>query len=152
MKTVKELIKSFGYAFSGIAAAVRSERNFRIHIVAAGLVAGFGAVYGLTASEWAIIAITIALVLSSELFNTAVEAAVDRTGKHTEAFGKTAKDCAAGAVLVLAMAAVAVAICIFSDTARLFPALISIFTTPIIFIFITYAILSLIFIKWKNSN
>ena len=151
MKTVKALIKSFGYAFSGIITAIRSERNFRIHIVAAGLVAGFGAVYGLTASEWAIIAMTVALVLSAELFNTAIEATIDRMEKEADVLGKTAKDCAAGAVLVLAIASVAVAICIFSDTARLFPAIETVFTTPVIFIFIAYAVLALIFIKGKKQ-
>ena len=152
MRFIKTLIKSFGYAFSGIANAVKKERNFRIHIVAAVLVTEFGILYGLTPVEWSVILLTIASVLAAELFNTAIEAAVDRTGSHTDIFGKTAKDASAGAVLIFAIGAVAVAVNIFSDTARLLPAIISLFTTWRVAVFIVYVILSLIFITGKPDN
>ncbi len=152
MKTIKAIIKSFGYAFSGIASAIRSERNLRIHTVAAILVTGFGILYRLTSLEWAVIALTIASVIAAELFNTAIEAAVDRSGTQKDEKGKTAKDCSAAAVLIFAMASVVVAICVFSDTTRLIPAIISLFTTWRITLLIIYIILSLIFITGKPDN
>jgi diacylglycerol kinase len=48
------------------------------------------------------------LVISAELINTAIESSVDLTTKETQSLAKIAKDCAAGAVLVLAISSVVV--------------------------------------------
>jgi diacylglycerol kinase (ATP) len=62
----------------------------------------------------AILALTSALVMVLELLNTALESVVDLTvGQSYHELAKIAKDCAAGAVLIAAIAAVIVASCLF---------------------------------------
>ncbi len=152
MKFILSILKSFGYAFSGITHCLKTQRNFRIHTVAAVTVIGFGILYGLTPTEWAIIMLTIGGVLACEMINTAIESAVDRTGTHIDGYGKTAKDSAAGATLILAIISVVIAVFIFSDLDRLLPALTALFTTWKVGLFIAYVIVSVIFIKGKNQK
>lgn len=114
-----KLLKSFGYALRGIFTAAANERNFRIHTTAAVTVAVFAYLYGVTAMQCACLVICVCAVLSAELLNTALEAAVDLASPEISDGARLAKDCAAGAVLVFAVGAVLVACCIFSDMARL---------------------------------
>jgi undecaprenol kinase len=102
------LIASFGFALEGIAHAFRTQRNFKVHagITLAVIVAGV--VLGISTEQWAILVVTIALVLQAELVNTALEAVVDHVAPEFHALAKIAKDCAAGAVFVCAVAAVIV--------------------------------------------
>ena len=106
---MKELIKSFGYAFQGIFTAIKKERNMRIHIVCMIYMYFFLSCFDffeITRTELAIIFIANGLVIGAELVNTAIEATVDLQGdKHTQ-LGKIAKDCGAGAVLVFTIFAV----------------------------------------------
>lgn len=98
---------SFGYAFAGLAAGWRTQPNFRIHLgLAAGVVVA-GGLARLSAAGWAIVALAIGLVLAAELFNTALEAVVDLVSPEDHPLAKRAKDVAAGAVLVAALAAAA---------------------------------------------
>jgi diacylglycerol kinase len=107
------LLKSFGYAWQGILHGLRSQRNFRIHIVVTVGVVMVGLWLRLMATEWAIIAVTIGLVLQAELFNTALEAIVDKTTPEVHPLAKIAKDCAAGAVFAAVILAVVVGLFIF---------------------------------------
>jgi diacylglycerol kinase (ATP) len=69
-----------------------------------------GAYLRLPPIEMAIISVTSSLVLTLELLNTAIESVVDLTVEQTyHKLAKIAKDCAAGAVLISAMASVMVA-------------------------------------------
>ena len=67
---------------------------------------------GLDRTEWAIIALTIGIVLAAEAFNTVAEAVVDLVAAEYHPLAKVAKDVAAGAVLVMAIAAVIVGLLI----------------------------------------
>lgn len=101
---------SFRYAWAGLTYAFRTQRNFRIHLVVGIAAIGLGAFLKLSAVEMAIIGLTIGAVLTMELLNTALESVVDLTVKQSyHELAKIAKDCAAGAVLVSALAAVLVA-------------------------------------------
>ena len=105
------LYKSFGYAFEGIFAGIRKERNMKIHCAAAVLVVIAGAVLGISTTEWCICFLLFGLIMSLELVNTAVEAVVDLVTEEKKPLAKLAKDTAAGAVLIAAiMAAVTGAI------------------------------------------
>jgi diacylglycerol kinase (ATP) len=74
------------------------------------LAIGLGVFLHLSAVELAVICLTSALVMALELLNTAIESVVDLTVKQSyHELAKIAKDCAAGAVLVSAIAAVLVA-------------------------------------------
>lgn len=107
------LWRSFGYAFGGIRTGIQKERNMKIHCTALVLVIIAGAVVKLTATEWCICIVLCALVISLELVNTAVEAVVDLVTEEKKPLAKIAKDTAAGAVLVAAIASVIAGLLIF---------------------------------------
>ena len=104
------LFLSFKYAWAGVRYAFSTQRNFRIH-TAIGIVAvSMGMLLQIQAIEMAVITMTCAIVMVLELLNTAIESVVDLTVKQTyHELAKIAKDCAAGAVLISAIAAVCVA-------------------------------------------
>ena len=107
------LFLSFKYAWAGVYYAFVTQRNFRIHTVIGITAVSLGLILEIKAIELAVIAMTCAIVMVLELINTAIEAVVDLTVKQTyHELAKIAKDCAAGAVLISAIAAVVVAACI----------------------------------------
>ncbi|MEN9232536.1 MAG: diacylglycerol kinase family protein [Gloeomargarita sp. DG02_1_bins_92] len=104
------LAKSFYYAGQGLRYALVSQRNFRIHLVIGMIALIWAAGVHLPLPQTAIIVLTIGLVLALELVNTALEAVVDlAVGQTYHELARIAKDCAAAAVLVTALAAVGVA-------------------------------------------
>lgn len=115
MKKAKKLplYKSFGYAFEGIFTCIRNERNIKIHCTVAILVVIAGAVLGITPIEWCICLTLFGLVIALELVNTAIESVVDLVTTERKPLAKTAKDTAAGAVLVAAIMAAIVGLIIF---------------------------------------
>jgi diacylglycerol kinase len=106
-------IASFGHAFAGLRHALRTQLNARIHAAAALLAITAGIVLRISAVEFAITFVAISGVFISEMFNTAMEACVDLASPQLHPLAKIAKDVAAGAVLVSAMLAVAIGLCIF---------------------------------------
>lgn len=105
-------LTSFKYAFSGMWHVLRTQRNARIHLSLALVVIVLGLWLGLSRIEWAIIVLTIGLVLAAESFNTVAEAAVDLATAEYHPLAKIAKDVAAGAVLLMAITAVIVGLLI----------------------------------------
>jgi diacylglycerol kinase (ATP) len=104
------LVISFKYAWAGITYSFRSQRNFRIHTAIAISVISLGTFLQVSSTQLAIITLTCAMVMVLELLNTAIESVVDLAVKQTyHELAKIAKDCAAGAVLLSAVAAVLVA-------------------------------------------
>lgn len=106
-------LKSFTYAFNGIWQILLREPNFRIHLLAATAVVIFGFICNLNSTEWLIIVITIGIVMSAELFNSAIEKIVDLVHPARSEKAGLIKDMAAGAVLVTAIAAAIVGFIIF---------------------------------------
>lgn len=109
----RRLLSSFRWAFAGIWYALRTQRNFRIHLlIAAGAIAA-GIWLELSVLEWAVIALTIVLVLMAEMFNTVAETAIDMATSQFHPLAKIAKDVAAGAVLVCAAVSVIIGLLVF---------------------------------------
>ncbi len=101
---------SFRYAWMGVVYAFSTQRNLRIHTIIGTIALSLSAFLQLPRLEIAVIGLTIALVLAMELLNTAIESVVDLLVKQSyHELAKIAKDCAAGAVLVSALASVFVA-------------------------------------------
>lgn len=100
--------KRFGFAVNGIWSALKSETSFRTQMLAAVAVLFVLIVLGASPLWWALIVLTISLVLMAELFNTALEHALDRLHPQVHESIRLAKDCAAGAVLVASFASLAV--------------------------------------------
>lgn len=107
------IFASFRCAWQGIAACVSRERNMKIHLFAAAAVTAAGLIFKISKTEWMVCLIFFALVMGAELFNTAIEAAVDLACPREHPKAKLAKDAAAGAVLVCAIFAAIAGIIIF---------------------------------------
>ena len=107
------LYKSFGYAFEGIFAGIRGERNMKIHCFAAVCVIVAGVLFHISVTEWCICLVLFGLILSLELVNTAIEAVVDLVTEDKKQLAKLAKDTAAGAVLIAAVMAAMAGLLIF---------------------------------------
>ncbi len=107
------LYKSFGYAFEGIFAVIRKERNMKIHCCMMALVIAAGLFFQISAAEWCVCFVLFGLIMSLELVNTAVESVVDLVTEERHPLAKLAKDAAAGAVLIASIMAVAAGLIIF---------------------------------------
>jgi diacylglycerol kinase len=104
---------SFHCAWNGIRYAFKTQRNMKIHSVAPWGVIALGWYCGIQSWEWAVLVLTMGLVLAAELINTAVEKTVDLYTAKLNPLAGLAKDLAAGAVLVTAIAALIIAGIIF---------------------------------------
>ncbi len=71
-----------------------------------------GALLHLPAAAWAVVFLAVALVVVAELLNSALESVVDLVSPDDHPLAKRAKDVAAAAVLVAAVTAVAVGVCV----------------------------------------
>ncbi len=107
------LDRSFGYAFEGIWNTVKSERNMQIHLGFTVCVIIAGLIFRISKSEWLFCLVLFGQVMSLELVNTALEAAVDVATDEWKPLAKKAKDAAAGAVLVSAIMAAVIGLLIF---------------------------------------
>ena len=105
-------LRSFRWAFTGLWYTLRTQRNARIHLLAAMAVTSVGLWLRLDAIQWAVLALTIALVFFAEMINTVAEAVVDLITPDYHPLARVAKDVCAGAVLVTAMAAIVVGLLI----------------------------------------
>ncbi|GGE14686.1 diacylglycerol kinase [Marinithermofilum abyssi] len=110
---LSKVLRSFRFALEGLKYTLVSQRNMRIHFLAALCVLGFSLYLPLSKLEVLLLFVSIVLVLLAELFNTAVEAVVDMVTKDFHPLAKVAKDVAAGAVLLSAGLAVIVGISVF---------------------------------------
>lgn len=107
------LKESFRHAAEGFVFAVRNERNMKIHCAMTALVVVCAFIFGLSAQEKAIVFTLCGIVIMAELFNTAVENAVDIAAPTFNILAKQAKDAAAAAVLIISVTAAVVGIIIF---------------------------------------
>lgn len=106
--------RSMKHAIDGIIHTIKSERNFRIHLILLTLTVIAGLVFRLTLYEWIAITIISTMVLFAELINTAVEKTLDWLEPNHHEVVKIVKDVSAGAVLVCAIGAIIVGIIIFT--------------------------------------
>lgn len=104
--------RSFGHAFRGIAALVATQHNAWIHATATLAVLVVGLWLGVSAGEWAVLALAIGLVWAAEAFNTALESLCDGVAPDHHPLIGRAKDVAAGGVLLAACAAAIAGLCI----------------------------------------
>lgn len=105
-------VRSFRYAGRGVLRLL-GEPNARIHTLAAFLAVALGSVLKLAPVEWALVALAIALVLAAEALNTGLESLADAAVPERHPLVGAAKDLGAAAVLIAALGAVAVAVCVF---------------------------------------
>src|SRR4249919_1181410 len=107
------LVASFNYAFEGVIYVVRTQRNMRIHFLVALAVLPLGVVLGASRFEMLALMLSVSFVLIAEMFNTALEKAIDLATSTFDQVARAAKDIAAGAVLVAAVNALFVGYLVF---------------------------------------
>lgn len=103
---------SFRYALEGILHVLKTQPNARIHAAISVSVVIAGLWLQIDRSDWVSLIVMMAVVWVAEFVNTAIEAAVDLSTLERHALAKTAKDVAAGGVLVAALLALIVGVLI----------------------------------------
>lgn len=109
----KNIIDSFKHAFDGLIYSFKSTKNLIIDTVIALIVVIAGFIFKVNLTEWAILLICIALVMSLEMVNTAVEEAVNLAMPNIHPIAKISKDVSAGAVLFSAIISAVIGLLIF---------------------------------------
>ncbi len=109
----KKFFNSFTYAIKGLMYAYRNEQNLAVDVSIALIVIAVGFILKVSVVEFAILLLAIGLVISSEVFNTAIEALVDLVTEDYHPLAKVAKDTSAAAVFVSAIVAAIVGMIIF---------------------------------------
>lgn len=107
---LQKRIRSFGHAFAGIGYMVATQPHARLHLLAISLVVGAGWSLSIALSDWLIVTLACGLVLALEAVNTAMEHLCDVVCPAWSDDVRRTKDVAAGAVLIAAVAAAAVAV------------------------------------------
>lgn len=113
MNRIIRFLRSLRFAISGLAATVRGEPNMQIHTAVAVIVLAALPFFAISRIELLFVLLAIALVWMAELFNTAIEKAVDLVTEERHPLAKFAKDAAAAGVLVAAAFAAAVGLIVF---------------------------------------
>jgi undecaprenol kinase len=106
------LLRSFGYALEGVSYLIRTQRSAQIELAIGLAVLALATWLRIPALEWAVLVLTIALVLAMEALNTAIELAVTLASPALHPQAKAAKDVAAAMVLIAAIASVIVGVVI----------------------------------------
>lgn len=106
-------LRSFHYAFQGLAEMLKTEHNTWIHLVSTCVVVILGLVLHISSSEWCLIILATMAVWVAEALNTAFEFLCDVASPEFHPLVKKSKDVAAGAVLISAIGAVLIGLIIF---------------------------------------
>ena len=114
---------TFRNARKGMRLSIKSERNIRIHLFIAALVDVTAFCLNFSINKFCILFLTIAAVISAEMFNSAIEFSLDAIfhNRYSRMVGM-AKDIAAGAVMVVSISAIMVGVLLFA------PPIISLFS------------------------
>ncbi|WP_221565647.1 diacylglycerol kinase family protein [Alkalihalobacillus sp. TS-13] len=111
---IKEVARSFRFAFEGVLQGWREERNFRIHCVFAVFTIIFAFFLGFSIVKWSILLLTIGIVMGLELMNSSIERVVDLLTEEYHPIAKKAKDFAAGSVFIFSIIAVIIGFLLFA--------------------------------------
>lgn len=111
-------LKSFGYAGAGLLFLLKSEPHARIHLLATALVVIAAIALDVTRQDWLWLTVAITMVWTVEAINTAIEHLCDVISpEHSESVQR-AKDVAAAAVLIAAIAAAIIGFTVFTPHIR----------------------------------
>ena len=124
----------------------------RFHTVAALYVLVFARFFDFSKEDYILLLLTIGGVISAEMFNTSIENLCDKVSKEFHPLIKSAKDCAAGAVLVLAIFAAVIGIILFGNINGILSMYNFYITHPInLLLLIISAVLSILYIKGRRK-
>ncbi len=103
----------FGEAFRGLKRGIRGQSSFFVHFFFAALVVAGAIVLECSSAQWGLLLICIGLVLTAELFNSAVEILVRGLDEASRERVWPCLDIAAGAVLLASITAAIVGCLVF---------------------------------------
>jgi diacylglycerol kinase (ATP) len=106
-------LKAFGFAFNGIGLFFKEGAHAKVHLLAVLVVSILGWQVGISPMEWCLLILCYGLVISMEAMNSAIEHTVDLAEPNQHPLAKKAKDIAAAAVLMSALAALLIGLIIF---------------------------------------
>ena len=106
-------MQSFRHAFAGLRAAFQAEMNIKIYTAVTVILLICSIYFDLAIWEWVILLLTVGIMYTCELLNTAIERVVDLVTEDYHPLAKLAKDIAAGACLFFAGISVIIGILIF---------------------------------------
>ncbi len=143
-------LKSFKHSLDGLLYCIRTQRNFRFHLVAALTVFIVGMMYKLHLNQFVVLIFTVGFVVICEMINTAIESTVDMSCAEYNKYAKIAKDVSSGAVLFSAMMAVIVALLIFLKPDKILDVLMFVISRPYMwFVVVVYTFLAVLFVRGK---
>ena len=111
--SIADRLKSFTFAFAGIAAMLRTQHNAWVHLAATVVVVVAGLWFGIAREEWAWLVMSIVAVWTAEALNTAFEFLCDVASPEFHPLVKQAKDVAAAAVLIAGAGAAIIGLLVF---------------------------------------
>jgi undecaprenol kinase len=142
-----KLGRSFQAAVNGIVISISKERNLRIELSVVVLIIFFARYYELNGNDYATLFMTIGVVLSAEMFNSAMERMVDMAHPQRSHIAGQIKDIAAGGVLISSILSVAVGVSLFWDTEVFRAILLDLQKNKLsLFVLIALVVLCLLFI------
>lgn len=111
--TPRGWIRKFGLAFSGLGWAIRNEGSFTVHLPAAALAFLGAALLQFDYARWAILVLTVGVVIVAELFNTAIECLAKAVDDQPNEHIRVALDIGSAAVLTSSLFAVSIGLFLF---------------------------------------
>ena len=110
---LRRRIESFRHAFRGLVYMFSHEIHAKIHLIAVVVVVVAGVLCQISTNDWALIMLSVGLVLCAEAFNTSIERLADVVSPELDPRIRIAKDVAAGGVLVAAVMSIGVGVLVF---------------------------------------
>lgn len=109
-------LKSFSTARKGIRVALKSQKNFRIHVFVAFFVLLLAILLKFNMIEFVLLIFAIGFVMVSELFNSVIEFSLDAYYRNKySTLVKMAKDMAAGGVLIATVISLFIGVLLFGN-------------------------------------
>jgi undecaprenol kinase len=107
------ILVSAGYSMDGIKYTIKNERSFKLILMAILAALFLGVIFNVSSYEWLMLFVIIALIIGTELINTAIEATIDLVTTEHHPLAKIAKDAGSGAVFVYSIIAFIMGLVIF---------------------------------------
>lgn len=108
-------LESLNCAIEGVLYAFKTQKHVKIHFIIAAAALFLSIFLKLPMVEFVLFAIAVIMLLFAELFNTAIEEAVNLVEERHHKIAKNAKDVSAGAVLI---SAIGVAIMVYMISSK----------------------------------
>lgn len=110
-KGIKRYVYSTKYSIEGLIYSYKNEKSVDLHAILSIITIVLGFILKISLTQWAVVLITLGVVLAIELLNTAIEAVVDMVTLEYHPLAKVAKDCGSAATFTLTMIGIVI-ICV----------------------------------------